>query len=81
MNETWPGFWSNARRDELLQQLMGETDEAKIKELVTALDTVWWEDAVMIVVCEGATLRGYRTRLKGYASLPDWFFWNCWFEE
>lgn len=81
MNETWPGFWANERRDELLQQLMGETDEAKIKELVTELDKVWWEDAAMIKVCEGATLRGYRTRLKGYASLPDWFFWNCWFEE
>jgi peptide/nickel transport system substrate-binding protein len=79
MNPTWPGFWENAQRDQLVQQLMGETDEARIKELARELDRVWWEDAVMIKVCEGATLRGYTKKLQGYANLPDWFFWNCWF--
>lgn len=79
MNSTWPGFWENVKRDELVQLLMGETDEAKIKEYVRQLDQVWWEDAVMIKVCEGATLRAFAKKLQGYAKLPDWFFWNCWF--
>ncbi|MBX6755243.1 MAG: ABC transporter substrate-binding protein, partial [Thermorudis peleae] len=63
----------------LVAKLMGETDEAKIKQYVTQLDQVWWEDAAMIKVCEGAVLRGYTKKLQGYANLPDWFFWNCWF--
>lgn len=79
MSPTWPGFWENAQRDDLVAKLMGETDEAKIKQYVTQLDQVWWEDAVMIKVCEGAVLRGYNKKLQGYANLPDWFFWNCWF--
>lgn len=80
MSPSWPGFWESAERDRIVEALMGETDEARIKELAFELDRIFWEEAKMIKVCEGATLRGYTRRLQGYASLPDWFFWNCWFE-
>ncbi len=63
MNPSWPGFWENERRDEIIKSLMSETDEKKISDLVSELDKVFWEDAVMIKVCEGATLRAFRSRL------------------
>ncbi len=81
LNETWPGFWANAEKDELVTAIIEEPDAAKQMESITELQQVWWADAAMVKVCEGATLRGYRTRLKGYANPADWFFWNAWFEE
>lgn len=81
LNETWPGFWSNEEKDEIVALIIEEPDPEVQMEHITALQQVWWEDAAMIKVNEGATLRGYRTRLAGYASLPDWFFWNAWFAE
>ena len=81
LNETWPGFWANEEKDEIITKIIEEPDPAVQMEHITALQQVWWEDAAMIKVNEGATLRGYRTRLEGYASLPDWFFWNAWFAE
>lgn len=81
LNETWPGFWSDPKKDEIVTSIIEETDPEKQMEYITDLQQLFWEDAVMIKVCEGADLRGYRNRLKNYAELPDWFFWNCWFEE
>lgn len=79
--DTWPGWWSNARKDELMTAIIEEPDAAKQKEYIAELQELWWSEASMIKVCEGATLRGYRTRLKGYNNPTDWFFWNAWFEE
>ena len=48
---------------------------------IAELQELWWSEACMIKVCEGATLRGYRSRLKGYNNPTDWHFFNAWFEE
>lgn len=78
LNETWPGFWSNPRKDELVTAMFREPDQL---EHIAALQRLFWEEAVMINVCAGAGLSGYRSRLKGYSPTVDWFFWNAWFEE
>jgi len=79
--ETWPGWWVNSRKDELMTAIIEETDPAKQLEYIAELQELWWSEASMIKVCEGATLRGYRTRLKGYNNPTDWNFFNAWFEE
>ncbi len=81
LNETWPGFWGDPQKDELVTSIIEETDPDTQMGFIEDLQQLFWEDAAMIKVCEGADLRGYRNRLKGYAEMPDWFFWNCWFEE
>ncbi|MDI3339858.1 MAG: ABC transporter substrate-binding protein [Sphaerobacter sp.] len=81
LNESWPGFWSNPKKDELMTKIIEEPDPDKQMEYIAQLQHLWWEDAAMIKVCEGATLRGYRKRLKGWVDPADWFFWNVWFEE
>jgi peptide/nickel transport system substrate-binding protein len=81
LNETWPGFWSNERKDELVASIIEEPDHDTQMGYIEELQQIWWDDAAMIKVCEGATLRGYRSRLRGYANPADWFFWNTWFEE
>jgi peptide/nickel transport system substrate-binding protein len=81
LNETWPGFWSNERKDELVDLIIEEPDHDVQMGHIEELQQLWWDEAAMVKVCEGATLRGYRSRLKGYANPADWFFWNAWFEE
>jgi peptide/nickel transport system substrate-binding protein len=81
LNETWPGFWANERKDELIDLIIEEPDHDVQMGYIEELQQIWWDDAAMVKVCEGATLRGYRTRMKGYTDPVDWFFWNAWFEE
>jgi peptide/nickel transport system substrate-binding protein len=80
LDETWPGFWDNARKDELVSLAIEEPDADVQMEYLEELQQLWYEDAAMIMIAEGAVLRGYRTRLQGYADPADWFFWNAWFE-
>ncbi len=81
LSETWPGFWANEEKDDLITKIIEEPDPEAQMEHIAALQQVWWDDAAMIKVNEGAVLRGYRTRLQGYSNPPDWFFWNTWFDE
>jgi peptide/nickel transport system substrate-binding protein len=81
LSESWPGFWGNERKSELVDLVIEEPDADVQMGYLEELQQIWYEDAAMIKICEGAVLRGYRDRLQGYAEPADWFFWNVWLED
>jgi peptide/nickel transport system substrate-binding protein len=81
LDESWPGFWDNERKDELLSMAIAEPDPDVQMQHISDMQQLWYEDAAAVMICEYAVLRAYRDRIQGYADPADWFFWNAWFED
>jgi len=79
LDGTWPGWWTNPKKDEIVSRMMAETDLEKQKQLVRELQQVQWEDVPWIKCGEAFTLRAIRKEVVGYQNPTDWFFWNCGF--
>ncbi|MER3398008.1 MAG: ABC transporter substrate-binding protein [Chloroflexota bacterium] len=79
LDGTWPGWWTNPKKDEIVSRMMAETDLEKQKQLVRELQQVQWEDVPWIKCGEAFTLRAIRKEIVNYQNPTDWFFWNCGF--
>jgi peptide/nickel transport system substrate-binding protein len=78
LDEKWPGFWSNPEKDQVVSDLIAETDPTRAKELVTKLQALIYSDVPFVKLEEGFLLRLGRKELQGYANPSDFYFWNAW---
>ncbi len=73
---SWPGFWENAERDQIVSSMFTEPDPAKVVDLVGKLQELQWREVPCIKVCEYGKLQSASNKLQGYQPKTDAFFWN-----
>ena len=76
LSPTWPGFWENAERDQLVSSMFSEPDPAKVVDLVRQLQELQWREVPCIKICEYGKLQSASKKLQGYEPKTDAFFWN-----
>jgi peptide/nickel transport system substrate-binding protein len=73
---SWPGFWENEERDQIVSSMFAEPDPAKVVALVGKLQELQWREVPCIKVCEYGKLQSASKKLQGYQPKTDAFFWN-----
>jgi peptide/nickel transport system substrate-binding protein len=76
LSSSWPGFWENAERDQLVSAMFAEPDPARVVDLVKKLQELQWREVPCIKVCEYGKLQSASKKLQGYQPKTDAFFWN-----
>jgi peptide/nickel transport system substrate-binding protein len=79
LDGTWPGWWTSAKKDQLVSQMLAEPNPDKQHTLIRALQQLQWEDVPWIRCGETFNLRALRQEIVGYQNSPNWYFWNCGF--
>jgi len=74
----WPGWWTNAEKNDLAAKLMAETDEKKQMELITQLQRLFYSDVPGVKYGEYFVLRARSNKVTGTTNPPDPYFWNAW---
>jgi peptide/nickel transport system substrate-binding protein len=74
---SWPGFWENAERDQIVSSMFTEPDPAKVVDLVKKLQDLQWREVPCIKVCEYGKLQSASKKIQGYQPKTDAFFWNA----
>lgn len=72
----WPGFWESAAKDDLVNQMVAETDPDKLKGIIDDYTTVIWDEMPFVKCGDNFLLRGRRQEVVGYQNMPDFYFWN-----
>ncbi len=73
---SWPGFWENSERDQIVSAMFAEPDPAKVVDQVKKLQELQWREVPCIKVCEYGKLQSASKKLQGYDLKTDAFFWN-----
>jgi peptide/nickel transport system substrate-binding protein len=73
---SWPGFWENAERDQIVSGMFAEPDPAKVVDLVKKLQELQWREVPCLKICEYGKLQSASKKLQGYQPKTDAFFWN-----
>lgn len=81
LDENWPGWWESEERDQLLSEFVSEVDLARQQELWSEIQQVFWDEVPIYLLGDYFNLSGQRTNVRGYANLPDKFFWNVWLDR
>jgi peptide/nickel transport system substrate-binding protein len=76
--KTFPGWWEDQKKEDLLEQLKTEIDYAKRKQIWDALQLRVYEDVPFVNYGQIRRLRVARQNVEGYANMEDPFFWNVW---
>jgi peptide/nickel transport system substrate-binding protein len=74
---SWPGFWENAERDQIVSSMFSEPDPVKVVDLVRQLQELQWREVPCIKICEYGKLQSASKKLQGYEPKTDAFFWNA----
>ena len=74
----WPGWWTNAQKNELAAKLMAETDETKQLDLIKQLQRLFYDDVPGVKYGEYFVLRARSNKVMGTSNPPDPYFWNAW---
>ncbi len=72
----WPGFWESEAKDDLVNQMIAETDPEKLTTIIDDYTALIWEEMPFVKCGDDFVLRGRRQEVVGYQNVPDWFFWN-----
>jgi peptide/nickel transport system substrate-binding protein len=72
----WPGFWDSSAKDDLVNQMIAETDAEKLSAIIDDYTTVIWDEMPFVKCGDNFVLRGRRQEVVGYQNVPDFFFWN-----
>jgi len=76
-----PIGWENAGRDTLVKALWLEQDPGKAYEIWEAIQALYYLDVPIMKLGDFFDPIGVRTEVKGYANMPEFFFWNVWLED
>jgi peptide/nickel transport system substrate-binding protein len=76
LSSSWPGFWENAERDQIVSAMFAEPEPARVVELVKKLQELQWREVPCIKICEYGKLQSASKKLQGYQPKTDAFFWN-----
>ncbi len=72
----WPGFWASDAKDDLVNQMLAETDPDNLQAIIDDYTTVIWDEMPFVKCGDNFVLRAKRNEVVGYTNMPDWFFWN-----
>ncbi len=81
LNSSSPGWWDNPEKEELLENMIRETDFDKRFEMWERIQELYYEDAAYIKICDYSTLRVMSDKLMNFQPSTDIFFWNVWLDE
>lgn len=76
---TWPGWWTNAQKDSLLQQMSAEPDHNKRLALETQFQQLWYQQVPMLKVGDFFLLAVKSKKLHGpglSSAMP--YLFNSW---
>lgn len=74
---TFGGFWDSEAKDELVDQMIVETDPDALQGIIDEYTTLIWQEEMPFVKCgDDFLLRGHREEVVGYVNVPNFFFWN-----
>jgi peptide/nickel transport system substrate-binding protein len=76
LSSSWPGFWENAERDQIVSSMFTEPDPTKVVDLVRQLQELQWREVPCVKICEYGKLQSASKKLQGYQPKTDAFFWN-----
>jgi peptide/nickel transport system substrate-binding protein len=75
------GWWKNEKKDALVKDLMAEVDPDKALEIWKQIEEIYYEDVPVVKIGDFFWYLIKRKELKGYANLPEPFFWNAWLDK
>lgn len=75
---TWPAFWCDEKKNELVDRLKAETDFTKRKAIWEELQAYYWEEAPVYKVGDYFNLLGASAEVQGYANMNQMFWYNVW---
>lgn len=74
----WPGFWEDARKDELVRKLNTEMAPKKRYAVWEELQNHFWQQAPMAKFGDFFILGVKNADLKNVSATPFPFYWNAW---
>ena len=78
---SWPGWWCNPDKEQLLQAMGRELDAKKRFALWERLQAIFYEDAARIRLGDYFRVDARRKELQGFRPGPYMAFWNVWLEK
>lgn len=77
---TFGGFWTSEAKDDLVDQMIIESDPEALQAIIDEYTTLIWQEEMPFVKCgDDFLLRGRRSEVAGYVNVPNFFFWNVGF--
>lgn len=80
-DSTWPGWWTNPEKDDLLKQLAQETDYQKRLDLQKKFQRLWYTDVPMLKTGDFFLFALRSNKLSGPIGSPYPYFFNSWLEK
>ena len=77
----WPGWWCNAEKDQLLQQLARELDHKKRLAIWDKVQASFYTEAGRIKIGDYFRLDARRKDVQGHEAGPYLHFWNVWLDR
>lgn len=81
LNKDWDGGWHNAAKEILVEALLTEQDQDAALAIWRAIENLYYDDVPIVKVGDFYDYIVYRKEVKGFAELPELFFWNVWLED
>jgi peptide/nickel transport system substrate-binding protein len=75
-DKTWPGFWDNADKDQLVAQMLMESDPQKLKQIIDQYQTLVYAEQPVTKIGDSFSLSLIRDEVQCYTNVLGWFFWN-----
>jgi len=75
LQATWTGWWENAERDALVDELL-ISPESEAKAIWDQIQRLYYADAAVIRIGDFFEHHIASGRVSGYANMPEPFFWN-----
>lgn len=76
----WPAFWCDEEKDRLLGELRIDRDFDERYAVWEELQSYYWEFHPAVKIGDYFNLYGSSTRVNGYASLNQVFWYNVWLD-
>jgi peptide/nickel transport system substrate-binding protein len=77
-DKSWPGFWDNAKKDDIVSRMIAESDQDKLKAIIDEYQTLIYEELPFIKIGDNFSLQVIRKEVVGYpGSRNGWIFWNA----
>jgi len=79
LDESWPGFWSDAEKDDLVSKIIAESDQPKQQLLIDSLQALTFKKMPFVKCGDNFLLRAVNKSVVNYQNIPDYYFWNAGF--
>jgi peptide/nickel transport system substrate-binding protein len=79
--KTWPGFWDNAKKDQLIVEILRTADQKHQFQTWSQLQHLIYEDVAFVRTGDFFDLHLKRKQVKNLTAKPEVFFWNTWIDK